>query len=102
MNNENSNMMYCTNCGAQISKLAYVCTKCGVLTKMPQHSDQQDVGLNILAFFIPIAGIILWSTTKEKTPIKARGMLNWAMAGFTLNVVWAMFVITMALVSASA
>lgn len=30
MNNE-SNMMYCPNCGAQISKQAYACTQCGTL-----------------------------------------------------------------------
>lgn len=33
MNNENqSNMMYCKKCGNQISKEAYACPKCGVLT----------------------------------------------------------------------
>lgn len=88
MNNEN--MMYCPNCGAQISKDAYVCPKCGVLTNNKAANnvvDKSSVGLNILSFFIPIVGLILYFTMKAKTPIKAKAIGISALIGFILNLI---------------
>ena len=53
--------MYCENCGAEISKEAYVCPKCGVKVKKEKTAeDKPNMGLNILSLFFPIIGIILY------------------------------------------
>ena len=58
--------MACTNCGQEISDSAYVCPYCGARTPIsyqqpvapPANNDMAIAGL-ILAFFIPIVGLIL-------------------------------------------
>ena len=54
--------MYCENCGAEISKEAYICPKCGVKVKKEENNDEDkpNVGLNILSLFFPIIGLILY------------------------------------------
>lgn len=65
MNNENqyqSNTKFCTNCGAQISKEAYVCTNCGVLTnnkaaQPAKKSNGMGFGIgSLFAWLIPLVG----------------------------------------------
>ena len=80
-------MMYCENCGAEISKEAYVCPKCGVKVKKDQdENDIPNTGLNILSLFIPLVGIILYFVWKNNTPKKAKGILTFALIGWVINI----------------
>lgn len=81
-------MMYCENCGTEISKEAYVCPKCGVKVKNDNTSeDTLNIGLNILSLFFPLVGIILYFTWKKDTPKKAKGVLTFALIGWAINII---------------
>ena len=79
--------MYCTNCGAEIAKDAYVCPKCGVLVKQNNSAeDKPNIGFNILALLFPIVGIILYFSWRNTTPNKAKSILTFALIGWAINI----------------
>ncbi len=90
---------YCQNCGADTNSGQSVCTNCGFslvdaqLTKATaQSGDENSTGLNILAFFLPIVGLILYIVYSSQYPIKAKGIGKWALIGFVLSMVfWILF-----------
>ena len=47
--------------------------------------DKPDTGMNVLSFFIPLVGIILYFVEKSKKPIKAKGMLKWSLIGYGVS-----------------
>ena len=55
--------------------------------QQPPVVDQKSTGLNILSFFIPLVGLILYLTMKDQTPIKAKGCGKAALIGFILGIV---------------
>lgn len=65
MDNINSNTKFCTHCGRQIKRDAAICPFCGcsaVTTQERQEPEQTDtIGIAsiVLAFIIPLAGLIL-------------------------------------------
>lgn len=84
--------MYCTSCGNQMMQGAEFCPSCGVKTsnkveKAFNVEDRSSFGFNLLSFFIPIVGLILYFGFKEKTPIKAKGVLTWGIIGFVVNII---------------
>lgn len=85
--------MYCTNCGAEIAKEAYVCPKCGVLVKenRTNSEDKPNTGLNILALFVPIVGLILYITWKKDYPNKAKSILIFALIGWGIRIAFSIF-----------
>lgn len=50
------------------------------------NQDQNSTGLNVLSFFIPIIGLVLYLTYKSDQPIKASGVGKWALIGFGIGV----------------
>lgn len=44
-------------------------------------ADISSAGYNILSFFLPAFGAILYFSLKDAKPMKARGVLKWAFAG---------------------
>lgn len=54
----------------------------------PPVVDKKSTGLNILSFFIPLVGLILYLTQKDQTPIKAKGCGKAALIGFILQIVF--------------
>ena len=79
--------MYCENCGAEISKEAYICPKCGVKVKKEENiEDKPSVGLNILSLFFPIVGLILYFTWKNQTPKKAKSVLTYCLIGWGIGI----------------
>jgi len=80
--------MYCTNCGAEIAKEAYVCPKCGVLVKENETNseDKPNTGLNILALFFPIVGLVLYFTWKKDYPNKAKSILIFTLIGWGIGI----------------
>ena len=56
--------------------------------QQPPVLDKKSTGLNILSFFIPLVGLILYLTQKDQTPIKAKGCGKAALIGFILQIVF--------------
>lgn len=52
-----------------------------------ESSDDQSMGLNILSFFIPLVGIILYFCNNNKYPKKAKGCLVYAAGGFVTSII---------------
>ncbi|MCL1952207.1 MAG: hypothetical protein FWF60_05200, partial [Oscillospiraceae bacterium] len=44
----------------------------------PPVEDVPNTGLNVLSFFVPIAGIIIYATSYQQTPVKAKAALKMA------------------------
>lgn len=96
--------MFCKHCGAEIADEAVICVKCGKpVAEMPgtvsAESDKPSTGLNILSFFIPLVGLILYLTQKNQYPVKAKALGKWALIGWitgiVLTIVYTVFISTM-------
>lgn len=84
--------MFCRRCGTELQD--NVCPACGYpASENPSPSasnpvapatanDKKSVGLNILSFFIPLAGLILYLTQKDEKPIQAKSAGKSALGGF--------------------
>lgn len=96
--------MYCHQCGKEIDDSVQYCPYCGAPQSMTQNSDyqyqnnqtstpyanQQDeshIGWAILAFFIPIAGLVLYLVWRNEFPKKAKSCLHGLIVGIVLEVV---------------
>lgn len=81
-------MKYCSHCGKEIMSEAVICPHCGCATgtSMSLEPDNPSTGLNILSFFFPLIGLILFIVFQSKTPTKANHIGWWALAGFLVNV----------------
>ena len=86
-------MKYCQHCGQEIHDEAVVCVHCGRSCDSVNESanikaeDKQSAGLNIVSFFIPIVGLILYCLNMKEFPIKAKGIGRAALIGFTVNLI---------------
>lgn len=84
-------MKHCTKCGQELEDNALYCTVCGASTQSNGGNttveDKNSVGFNILSFFFPLVGLILYIVWKKETPIKAKGCGIWALVGFILGLV---------------
>ena len=96
--------MFCKHCGAEIADEAVICVKCGKpVAEMPgtvsAENDKPSTGLNILSFFIPLVGLILYLTQKNQYPVKAKALGKWALIGWitriVLTIVYTVFISTM-------
>ena len=98
-------LIQCPTCGATVSDQAANCPRCGAPVSPasnrpacqqvapPQQTysptpckDGASAGLNVLSFFIPLAGWILWAAYKTEAPIKAKSCCEFAWLGFILGV----------------
>lgn len=82
--------MFCKNCGKEIDDKAVVCVHCGVAVNDEglNPEDKPSIGLNILSFFIPLVGLILYFTMKGTTPKKASSLIKWTIASIIIYVVF--------------
>ncbi len=82
--------MFCKNCGKEIDDKAVVCVHCGVATSEGGliADDKPSIGLNILSFFIPLAGLIMYFVMKKDTPNKAKSIIKWTIVSIVLYVVF--------------
>lgn len=48
----------------------------------PAADDKKSVGLNVLSFFFPVIGLIIYLTTKKDKPVRAKSMGKSALGGF--------------------
>ena len=81
-------MKYCSHCGKEIMEAAVICPHCGCpVSSIESAVDVPSTGLNILSFFIPIVGLILYIVYHGKTPTKASASGKWALIGFVVGLV---------------
>lgn len=91
--------MFCSKCGHELANEAVVCTKCGCaingansIQNAAAGEDMPNGLLNVVAFLIPLAGLIMFCVMQSKTPRKANQIGLFALIGFILN-----FIILLAL-----
>lgn len=78
-------MKYCVHCGKELLDDAVVCPNCGCPVPS-QPKDEPDKVLNIIAFLLPIVGLILYLVYHDKAPVKAGMIGRWALLGVFLGV----------------
>lgn len=81
-------LVHCRECGEMISESAPTCPKCGAVQGQTPSNvvDEPNAGLNVLSFFIPLAGLIMYLVFHEKAPNKAHGCGKWALIGFIVSI----------------
>ena len=62
----------------------------------PPVEDVPNKGLNVLSFFIPLIGFIIYATSHQQTPVKAKAALKMSIVGIC---VWVGFVILVSLLT---
>ncbi len=92
--------IYCSKCGAPNSESAQFCEKCGnrlgtsannvYQQSVSNNEDKPSIGYNILGFVIPIVGLILYFSWKDRTPNKAKSILTWSAVSFGIGLVYAL------------
>lgn len=66
-------MKYCPHCGAAVSEYAVFCLNCCFSIAQEKQVDHSvSAGLVILAFLIPLFGVIYWPTKAKERPICAK------------------------------
>lgn len=120
--------MYCKNCGTNLPEGTVYCTECGAnqtagnlapntvnnQSQMPLNNaynptsyqaqpvkteeDKKSIGLNILAWFVPLFGFIFWGIKKKDTPIKAKSVGKTALISFIVNMVICILAVVIAVV----
>ena len=85
-------MKFCSHCGKELFDNAVVCTNCGCAVNSSSNLSNAAAGedipngvLNVLSFFIPIVGLILFCVMHSKTPRKANQLGVFALIGFIIN-----------------
>lgn len=73
---------FCSECGQEIMPGAIVCTSCGCNTKIGENpNDKSSGGLNALAIFLPLVGLILYIVYHSNYPKKANAIGKWLLIG---------------------
>ena len=85
-------MKYCSKCGKELHDDAIFCTGCGCsvdpnMMYVRKEADEISVGLCVLAFFIPIFGLIYWAIKRGETPRKANAIGLTALISWGVNFV---------------
>ncbi len=83
-------MKYCPKCGQAAEDGASFCINCRY------EFDVEEKLLNVLSFFVPLVGLIMYFLDRKEKPIKAKAMLKSALIGW---VIWfaLIFVLTFVL-----
>ena len=118
---------YCPSCGAELDKRAIFCMMCGKkqtqqiqqtpYITQPQQQYQSiyqpncyppsapiqadnvnSPGLNVLSFFFPLIGFILYLVFINDRPIKAKGCGKWALISFLVN----LFIVIISIIAVAA
>lgn len=82
---------YCPRCGNKCDSLAVVCVKCGSpfqnVNTVPAQNDVPSTWLKIACFFVPILGLVLYLTERDKRPISAKAYGKMAIIGVIVSIV---------------
>ncbi len=87
--------MYCKNCGQEISDNAYVCPNCGVRTSNTAEKKTNTLAIVgfVLAFLIPIAGLICSIIARKQVAERDEGGAGLALAGLIISIVETCFLV---------
>ena len=83
--------MYCSKCGKNISDDANYCQHCGhpiAVTQPVKKVENNDtpIGiLNLIGYFVPIAGLIMCSIMASSKPKRAKAIGVCALIGFLVK-----------------
>ena len=82
-------MKYCQKCGKELVDEAVVCVHCGCSVQPVQtgETDAPSIGMAILGFFIPLAGLIIYLVNKNTKPLMAKSAGKGALIGVIVSVV---------------
>ncbi len=85
-------MKYCSKCGKELMDDAVFCTGCGCAADPSmgfekREVDKVNVGFCVLAFFIPIFGLIYWAIKRQETPKNANAVGLTALISWGINFV---------------
>ncbi|MCD8371745.1 MAG: zinc-ribbon domain-containing protein [Clostridia bacterium] len=85
--------MYCKNCGKQIDDKAVICPACGVPTdnfpstkKEKKNSNSLAIVGFVLAFIIPLAGLICSVIAYRQSPENEAGGRAFSYAGMAVSI----------------
>jgi hypothetical protein len=68
---------------------AVLCVKCGCQVEnatVSGEADAPNMGFAVLSFFLPLVGLILYLTWKDKTPLKAKSCGKGALIGVIVSI----------------
>ncbi len=84
----------CPTCGNICDFKAAICVRCGTKlnTGVNDANDVPSLGLQILSFFFPIVGIILYAVKNSTEPKSAKSYGKIALISFILNIVFTVLI----------
>ena len=98
--------MYCTPCGSEINDKAVVCPNCGSIVDQQAYNtafnaaptttnngnnvkeDVPNPGFSVLAFLIPLFGIVYFFAERKNTPKACKRYLIWSIVGIAIMIVF--------------
>lgn len=83
----NNNLIYCRNCGQEISSDSVICPICRyhLVNKSTETSSVEVIMICLFSFFIPIVGLVLWAIFKDEDRSKAKKALISSLIGIFLG-----------------
>ncbi len=92
-------MSYCRNCGQEVHYKAENCPNCGESQREVSSTGGNSgaCGYNLLGFFVPIAGIVLYFVWKDEKPYEAEAAGLGAIVNIVIGFVYMLFAILLSL-----
>ena len=75
---------FCSHCGNEVLPQSVICPKCGCSIAVVSESDIPSTSLNIISFFIPIVGLVLYLVHRDKSPRKAKAIGKFSLIGLCI------------------
>ena len=79
-------MNFCPNCGNTL--INGKCPACN-------YQDKNNIGFNILSFFFPLIGLVLYIIWKDEHPVKAKGCGKAALASVIVNAILTVIILVL-------
>ena len=84
-------MIYCTKCGGKVHHKSIFCPYCGCFSigkkTLKNPNDRISLGLCLVAFLMPLFGLIYWPLKHKELPEKAQAV--GIMAVISATIFWA-------------
>ena len=85
-------LIYCKECGKEISDTAASCPHCGYLNNSTQNEnknlEEENIVLNIFSFLLPIVGLVLYIIYLDTHPTRAKSIGKYALFGTLLPIIF--------------
>lgn len=104
--------MYCSNCGNNLNDKAVVCPQCGCIANQgaynaafnyansdqnrynSEKTDEPNPVLSVLAFLIPLFGIIYFFCEHKNTPFACQRYLTWSIVSIVLTLIFTIVLVS--------